>query len=173
MVLVCVAGIDHRLPDLGVGRQAGELDHQFGGEVVRESDVFELAGAAAARGEVAAEHPLAVEFEDFRIGKAPAKGAADGGRIDPGGLGEVERLGDGGDSLRDDDLIGEFGDLAATWATAVGDFVSEAFEDGEGAGEVLGRATGHDRECGVTGALLAPRDGGIEASGGAGICGAV
>lgn len=65
------------------------LESEGGGEVADEADVFELEGGAAAGGEVAADHAVAVEVEDAAFGEAAKEGLADEGGIDAGELGEA------------------------------------------------------------------------------------
>ena len=132
------------------------------GELGHEADVFELEGGAAAGGEVATAHAVAVEVEDAAFGEAAEEGFSNKGGIDAGEFGEAEGLGDGVDGLGDDELIGQFGDLAAADGAEVGDVFADGLEDGEGALEVFFAAAGHDGEGGGFGADLAAGDGGVD-----------
>lgn len=154
--------VDEFFP-LGEGvSQGGGVEADRVGELGHEADVLELEGGAAAGGEVAADHAVAVEVEDAAFGEAAEEGFSDEGGIDAGEFGEAEGLGDGVDGLGDDELIGELGDLAAADRAEVGDVFADGLEDGEGALEVFRAAAGHDGEGGGLCADLAAGDGGVD-----------
>jgi hypothetical protein len=142
--------------------QGGGVEADGIGELGHEADVFELEGGAAAGGEVAADHAVAMEIEDAAFGEAAEEGFSDEGGIDAGELGEAEGLGDGVDGLGDDELIGELGDLTTADGAEVGDVFADGLEDGEGALEIGLAAAGHDGEGGGLGTDLTAGDGGID-----------
>lgn len=141
--------------------EGGGVEADGVGELGHEADVLELEGGAAAGGEVAADHAVAVEVEDAAFGEAAEEGFANEGGIDAGEFGETEGLGDGVDGLGDDELVGQFGDLSAADGAEVGDVFADGLEDGEGALEIGVAAAGHDGEGGGLGADLAAGDGGV------------
>ena len=131
-------------------------------ELADEADVFELEGGATARGEVAADHAVAMEVEDAAFSEASEEGLADEGGIDAGEFGEAEGLGDGVDGLGDDELVGEFGDLAGTGGAHVGDVLADGLQNGQGALEIGFGATGHDGEIAGFGADLTAGHWGVD-----------
>lgn len=62
--------------------EGGGVEADGVGELGHEADVFELEGGAAAGGEVAADHAVAVEIEDAAFGEAAEEGFTDKGGID-------------------------------------------------------------------------------------------
>jgi hypothetical protein len=145
--------------------EGGGVEAEGVGKLADEADVFELECGAAAGGEVAADHAVAMEVEDAAFGEAAEEGLANEGGIDAGEFGESEGLGDGVDGLGDDELVGEFGDLASAGVAHVGDVLADGLQKGEGALEVGGGAAGHDGEVAGFGADLATGDGGVDPMG--------
>lgn len=142
--------------------EGGGVEADGVGELGHEADVFELEGGAAAGGEVAADHAVAMEIEDAAFGEAAEEGFSDEGGIDAGEFGEAEGLGDGINGLGDDELIGQFGDLTAADGAEVGDVFADGLEDGQSALEIGVAAAGHDGEGGGLGTDLTAGDGGID-----------
>lgn len=142
--------------------EGGGVEADGVGELGHEADVLELKGGAAAGGEVAADHAVAVEIEDAAFGEAAEEGFSYQGGIDAGELGEAEGLGDGVDGLGDDELIGELRHLTAADRAEVGDVFADGLEDGERALEIGLAAAGHDGEGGSLCADLTAGDGGID-----------
>lgn len=163
MVEVAVAFFVDEFFPLGEGVfESGGVEADGVGELGHEADVFELEGGAAAGGEVAADHAVAVEVEDAAFGEAAEEGLSYQGGIDAGKFGKAEGLGNGVDGLGDDELVGELCDLAAADGAEVGDVFADGLEDGEGALEVGLTAAGHDGEGAGLGADLAAGDGGVD-----------
>jgi hypothetical protein len=82
------------------------------GALQRQVEVLLVQLDAEARVEGALDHALAVHFEDARGGEAAHQRLPHLGRIGAGLGGEEQRFGDRLDGQRDDDLVGDLGDLA-------------------------------------------------------------
>ena len=110
---------------------------------------------AEARIERALDHALGMDFEHARRGEAAEQRLAHLGRIGARLFREDQRLGGGLDVQRDDDLVGDLGDLAVADRADVGDVLAHQLEQRADALERGGLATAHDRQRGVLGADLA------------------
>ena len=156
------AFVDEGFPLGAAVVEGGGVEAEGVGELADEADVFELEGGATAGCEVAADHAVAMEVEDAAFGEAAEEGLADEGGVDAGEFGEAEGLGDGVDGLGDDELVGEFGDLAGAGVAHVGDVLADGLQNGESALEIGFGAAGHDGEVAGFGADLTAGDGGVD-----------
>ena len=81
-------------------------------ELADEADILQLEGGSATGSEITADHAIAVQVENPAFREPAEERLADESRIDACQFGETQGLGDGVDGLGDDELVGEFGDLA-------------------------------------------------------------
>ena len=106
----------------------GRLTLQLLGALQRQVQVLLVQLDAEARLEVALDHPLAMHFEDARIGEAAHQRLAHPRRVGAGLGREQQRLADRLDGQRDDDLVGDLGGLAVAVAADQRDVLAHQLE---------------------------------------------
>ena len=81
-------------------------------EFANQAHILELQRGSAAGGEVAPHHAVAVQIEDAAFRKSAEQRLAHPRRIEAREFREPQRLRDGIDRLRDDELIGQLRHLS-------------------------------------------------------------
>ena len=101
-------------------------------------------------------------LEAFRAGEPTAQGLQGERAIEPRLLRQGERLAEGGEVHRHDDLVGELGEATCSQRPQVRDGLTEGLEDREGRVEVGLLTPHHDAQRTIDGALLSARHGRIQ-----------
>jgi hypothetical protein len=122
--------IDKQFPLMAAMVEGFGFESDVLSQFADQSHIFELQLGPSSGLKIPSNHPIAVELKNSAFGKAAQECVSQEFRIHAGQFGQADGLGHRVDGLGDNELVGQFGDLAGSWWAEVSDPFPDGLKDG-------------------------------------------